>query len=158
MGLMVFLGVFAFVIFYAPDMNGLFLEHDNFLPANAMQTPEHITPVWYMTPFYAILRAIPNKLLGLMTMASAIALLFILPWLDRSRVRSIRYKGTASQVAITIFVISFIGLGYIGIQPVSPILSVLAGLFTLGYFAFFITMPIYTALEKTKPIPKHLTE
>jgi len=157
MGAMVFLLVFAFVLFYAPNMNGLFLEYDNFVIANPMQTPEHIAPVWYMTPFYAILRAVPNKFLGLMAMAAAIAFMFVLPWLDRSRVRSIRYKGIWSKIATVIFVVSFIGLGYIGIKPISPVLSVLAQLFSAGYFLFFITMPIYTSLEKTKPEPERVT-
>ncbi len=158
MGLMVFLLVFAFVMFYAPDVDGLFLEPDNFVQANPLQTPEHIAPVWYMTPFYAILRAVPNKLLGLIAMASAIAFMFVLPWLDRSRVRSIRYKGVYSKIAIVIFVICFIGLGYIGIKPVSPVLAVLAQVFAVGYFLFFLTMPIYTSLEKTRPLPERLTE
>jgi ubiquinol-cytochrome c reductase cytochrome b subunit len=158
MGMMVFLLVFCFVVFYAPNMNGLFLEPDNFVLANPLQTPEHIAPVWYMTPFYAILRAIPNKLLGVIGMASAIALMFVLPWLDRSRVRSIRYKGMFSKIAIVIFVISFVGLGYIGIQPVSPVLAVLAQVFSVGYFSFFLLMPIYTSFEKTKPVPERLTE
>lgn len=157
MGAMVFFVVFAFVMFYAPMVNGLFLEHDNFVLANPLQTPEHIAPVWYMTPFYAILRAIPDKLLGLAAMASAIALMFVLPWLDRSRVRSIRYKGIWSKIAIVVFVICFVGLGYVGIQPVSPVLAVLAQVFSAGYFLFFLTMPIYTSLEKTKPVPERLT-
>lgn len=157
-GAVVFLIVFSLVIFYAPDMGGFFLEPDNFHPANPLQTPDHIAPVWYMTPFYAILRAIPNKFLGLSAMASAIALMFVLPWLDRSPVRSIRYKGIYSKIAITVFVISFIGLGYIGVEPVSPILAVLARVFAVGYFAFFLLMPFYTSFEKTKPVPERLTE
>lgn len=157
-GVVVFLIVFSLVIFYAPSMGGFFLEPDNFLQANPMQTPEHIAPVWYMTPFYAILRAVPNKFLGLSAMASAIALMFVLPWLDRSPVRSIRYKGILSKIAITVFVICFIGLGYIGVEPVSPVLAVLAQIFALGYFAFFLLMPFYTSFEKTKPLPERLTE
>jgi ubiquinol-cytochrome c reductase cytochrome b subunit len=149
MGLMVFLLVFAFVLFYAPGVGGWFLEPDNFLQANPLQTPPHIAPVWYMTPFYAILRAVPNKLMGLMAMAAAIALMFVLPWLDRSRVRSIRHKGVYSHVAIVIFVICFIGLGYLGSQSVSPLRTFLAALFAVGYFLFFLTMPIYTRWEKT---------
>lgn len=158
MGLMVFLLVFAFVIFYAPGVDGFFLEADNYQLANPLQTPDHIAPVWYMTPFYAILRAVPNKFLGIIAMASAIAFMFVLPWLDRSRVRSIRYKGIWSKLATGMFVICFIGLGYIGIKPVSPVLSVLAQVFAVGYFLFFLTMPIYTSREKTKPLPEHLTE
>jgi len=157
-GAVVFLMVFFCIVFFAPKMGGYFLEADNYLPANAMQTPTHIAPIWYMTPFYAILRAVPNKFLGLTAMAAAIAFMFVLPWLDRSRVRSIRYKGSWSKLAIVIFVICFTGLGYLGIQPVSPLRSVLAQVFTVGYFLFFLTMPIYTSFEKTKPVPERLTE
>jgi ubiquinol-cytochrome c reductase cytochrome b subunit len=157
MGAVVFLIIFSFVLFFAPKMGGYFLEPDNYIPANPLQTPEHIAPVWYMTPFYAILRAIPNKFLGLMAMAAAIALMFVLPWLDRSPVRSIRYKGAWSKCAIVIFVVSFVGLGYLGIEPVSPIHSVLAQVFTIGYFLFFLTMPFYTKYEKTKPVPDRVT-
>lgn len=158
MGVVVFLLVFCFVMFYAPGMHGYFLEPDNYLPANPMQTPPHISPVWYMTPFYAILRAVPNKFLGLTAMAAAIALMFVLPWLDRSRVRSIRYKGILSKIAIVIFVICFTGLGYLGSETVSPLRSLLAMIFAIGYFAFFLLMPFYTAIEKTKPLPERLTE
>lgn len=158
MGAVVFLIVFASVLFFSPGLGGLFLEPENYIPANPMETPPDITPVWYMTPFYAILRAVPNKMLGLIAMASAIAFMFVLPWLDRSRVRSIRYKGNGSKIAISIFVISFIGLGYIGITPVSAVHSVLAQIFTVGYFAFFVLMPIYTRYEKTKPVPEHITQ
>ena len=157
-GAVVFLVVFSLIVFYAPSMGGFFLEPDNFVPADMLKTPEHIAPVWYMTPFYAILRAVPNKFLGLIAMASAIALMFVLPWLDRSPVRSIRYKGIFSKIAVVVFVISFIGLGYIGVEPVSPVLAVLAQVFSVGYFAFFLLMPFYTTLEKTKPVPERLTE
>lgn len=156
MGATVFLIVFTSIIFFSPQMGGYFLEADNYVPANALQTPDHIAPVWYMTPFYAILRAIPNKFLGLVCMAAAIGFLFILPWLDRSTVRSIRYKGKLSQIAIVVFVICFIGLGYLGIQPVSTLRSALAQIFTLGYFLFFLTMPFYTRFEKAKTIPEHI--
>lgn len=158
MGAAVFLIVFAAIVFFAPSMGGYFLEPDNFIPANPMQTPDHIAPIWYMTPFYAILRAIPNKFLGLLIMAAAIALMFVLPWLDRSRVRSIRYKGTWSKIAICVFVISFIGLGCLGIQPVSDLRTLLARVFTVMYFAFFLLMPIYTRFEKTKPVPTRVPE
>jgi ubiquinol-cytochrome c reductase cytochrome b subunit len=157
-GIAVFLLVFCIVMFFAPKFGGLFLEQENYLPANPLQTPEHITPAWYMTPFYAILRAVPNKLLGVIAMAAAIAFMFVLPWLDRSRVRSIRYKGIYSKVAITIFTICFIGLGYLGHEPVSPLYTFLARLFTFIYFAFFILMPFYTAKEKTHPVPERLTK
>jgi ubiquinol-cytochrome c reductase cytochrome b subunit len=156
-GAVVFLFVFSFVVFFSPKMGGFFLEANNFIPANPMQTPEHIAPVWYMTPFYAILRAVPNKFLGVIAMASAIAFMFILPWLDRSPVRSIRYKGILSKIAIMVFIICFTGLGYIGVQPVSPLRTILAEIFSVGYFAFFILMPFYTRFEKTKPLPEHIT-
>ncbi len=158
MGAVVFLIVFSLVMFYAPEMGGYFLEPENYILANPLQTPEHIAPVWYMTPFYAILRAVPNKLLGLMAMAAAIAFMFVLPWLDRSPVRSIRYKGNWSKAAIVLFVICFTGLGYVGIQPVSPLLAVLAQLFSVGYFLFFLAMPFYTRYEKTKPVPERVTK
>lgn len=156
-GAVVFLIVFSAVIFFTPDFGGLFLEPDNFIPANPLHTPDHIAPVWYMTPFYAILRAVPNKFFGLMAMAASIALMFVLPWLDRSPVRSIRYKGIWSKIAITVFVICFIGLGYLGLVPVSPLNSFLAQFFAIGYFGFFLLMPFYTAREKTKLVPERLT-
>lgn len=158
MGVTVFLIVFGSILFFAPDFYGLFLEHENFDPANSMQTPPDISPVWYMTPFYAILRAVPNKFLGLTAMAAAIALMFVLPWLDRSPVRSIRYKGLLSKIAIAVFVVSFVGLGYIGIHPVSALRTAMAQIFAVGYFAFFLLMPFYTRFEKTKPVPERLTE
>jgi ubiquinol-cytochrome c reductase cytochrome b subunit len=138
-------------------MGGLFIEPDNFIVANPMVTPPEISPVWYMTPFYAMLRAVPNKLLGLMTMAAGVAIMFVLPWLDRSRVRSIRYKGTYSKIAITVFVICFIGLGYLGHEGVSPLRTIMARILTIGYFGFFLLMPFYSKLEKTKPLPERVT-
>ena len=156
-GVMVFLMIFSLVIFFMPAMDGFFLESDNFIPANPLQTPDHIAPVWYMTPFYAILRAVPNKFLGLIAMAAAIALMFVLPWLDKSPVRSIRYKGIWSKIAISGFVICFVGLGYLGVQPVSPLRSALAQIYAIGYFLFFLLMPVYTRYEKVKPPPKDLT-
>lgn len=156
-GVVVFLFIFSLVVFFTPKMGGMFLEPDNFLPANPMVTPPEIAPVWYMTPFYAMLRAIPNKLLGLMTMAAGVAIMFVLPWLDRSRVRSIRYKGTYSKIAITVFVICFIGLGYLGHEGVSPLRTMMARIFTVGYFGFFLLMPFYSSIEKTKPLPERVT-
>jgi ubiquinol-cytochrome c reductase cytochrome b subunit len=155
-GVMVFLIVFCYIMFFMPKAGGLFLEPDNAIPANPLQTPLEISPVWYMTPFYAMLRAVPNKLFGLITMASAIALMFVLPWLDRSPVKSIRYKGSWSKIAIVLFVISFIGLGYLGHEPVSALRTLLARLLTVTYFGFFILMPFYTAYEKTKTLPDRI--
>lgn len=156
-GVVVFLFVFSIVVFFTPKMGGWFIEPDNFVPANPMVTPNEIAPVWYMTPFYAMLRAVPNKFLGLVTMAAGIAIMFVLPWLDRSKVRSIRYKGTYSKIAIVVFVICFIGLGYLGSQGVSPLRTLLARIFTIGYFGFFLLMPFYSAAEKTKPLPERVT-
>lgn len=156
LGVVVFLFVFSIVVFFTPKMGGLFIEPDNFVTANPMVTPPEISPVWYMTPFYAMLRAVPNKLLGLLTMAAAIAIMFVLPWLDRSPVRSIRYKGMLSKIAIFVFVICFIGLGYLGHEGVSSLRTLLARVFTIGYFAFFLTMPFYTAYESTKPLPERV--
>lgn len=157
-GIMIFLAVFSAVVFFSPAMYGVFLEPDNFIPANPLQTPPEISPVWYMTPFYAILRAVPNKFLGLIAMASAIALMFVLPWLDRSPVRSIRYKGNLSKFAIGIFVISFIGLGYLGLHAVSPMHTLMSRIFAVGYFGFFLLMPFYSRYEKTKHVPERLTK
>lgn len=152
-GVGVFLLVFCAVVFFAPTFGGLFLEPDNNLLANPLQTPDEISPVWYMTPFYAILRAVPDKLFGLICMGAAIALMFVLPWLDRSRVRSIRYKGSLSKIAMLVFVVSFVGLGVLGHESVSPLKTGLARCFALGYFAFFLLMPFYSRYEKTKPLP-----
>ena len=157
-GVIVFLFVFCAVLFFTPKMGGIFLVPDNFVPANPMVTPPEISPVWYMTPFYAMLRAIPNKLFGLIAMAGGIAIMFVLPWLDRSPVRSIRYKGILSKIAIVVFVISFIGLGYLGHETVSPLRTFMARVFTFTYFAFFLLMPFYTANEKTKQLPERVRD
>ena len=152
-GIIVFLMFFCAVVFFAPDMGGYFLEHANFEPANTLATPEHIAPVWYFTPFYAILRAVPDKLWGAILMASAVLLPMFLPWLDRSRVRSIRYRGWICKLAITSFAVSFITLGWLGMQPVETIYVILARIFSVIYFGFFLLMPYYTAIDKTKPVP-----
>lgn len=154
LGLGVFLLIFCSVLFFAPSLGGLFLEPNNHLLANPLQTPADIAPTWYMTPFYAILRAIPNKGLGLVAMAAAIGLLFVLPWLDRSRVRSLRYKGSLSKIAMGVFVLSFVGLSVLGYEPVSPLKTWLARGFALGYFAFFILMPFYSRYETTQALPQ----
>ena len=156
-GVGVFLFLFLGIVFFAPEMKGYFLEHANFLPADPMTTPEHIEPVWYMTPFYSILRAVPNKLMGVIAMGAAIAAFFTLPWIDKSPVKSIRYKGQLSKIALAIFVISFIGLGYLGTVPVTPMRQIMAQLLSVCYFGFFIAMPFYTRMEITKPVPKRLT-
>ncbi|QBQ53897.1 cytochrome b [Nitrosococcus wardiae] len=156
-GFGIFLFLFAWVVFYAPELGGWFLEHPNFEPANPLATPEHIRPLWYLTPFYSILRSIPDKLLGVIAMDAAIFLWFFLPWLDRSPVKSIRYRGLFFKSAIGLFVISFVGLGYLGTQPATPLLTMFARVFSAFYFAFFLLMPIYTKLDKTKPVPERVT-
>jgi ubiquinol-cytochrome c reductase cytochrome b subunit len=156
-GVAIFLLVFATIVFFAPTFHGYFIEPENSLPANPLVTPEHIRPVWYLAPFYGILRAIPNKMLGIFLMAAAIAILFILPWLDRSPVKSIRYKGKWSKLAIVIFLICFAGLGWLGTVQATPGLISLARLFTVGYFAFFLLMPFYTRHEKTAKVPPRVS-
>ena len=156
MGAVAFMFFFAVVIFYFPEGGGFFLETPNFEPANPLKTPEHIAPVWYFTPFYAILRAIPDKLLGVMAMGGAIAVLFALPWLDRCKVRSIRYRGLSYKLLLAMLVISFLSLGYLGTQPATPELTKLARIFTAAYFAFFLILPFTSAHEHTKPLPKRV--
>jgi len=156
-GVVVFLFVFCAVIFFFPEMGGYFLEKPNFEPANPFKTPAHIAPVWYFTPYYAILRAIPDKLMGVVAMGAAIAILFVLPWLDRSPVKSIRYKGWMSKVWLAIFTVSFVILGYFGSQAPSEIGTLMSRTCTILYFAFFILMPFYTRMEKTKPVPERVT-
>ena len=156
-GVGVFLIVFSLIVFYAPSMNGWFLEASNFIPADPLTTPEHIVPLWYFTPFYAILRAVPDKLFGVLLMGAAILVLFVLPWLDRGRVRSIRYRGPIYTGAIVVFVISFVALGYLGTQPASGVYVILARIFTVLYFAFFLLMPWYSSRDTTKSVPERLT-
>jgi ubiquinol-cytochrome c reductase cytochrome b subunit len=156
-GVGVFLIVFSLVVFFAPELGGWFLEKDNFIPADPLKTPEHIVPLWYFTPFYAILRAVPDKFLGVVAMGAAIAVMFVLPWLDRSPVKSIRYKGILSKIALVVFVISFIALGYLGTQPATSGYTMLARVFSVLYFGFFLLMPFYTKMEKCKEPPPRVT-
>ena len=151
--IIIFLMLFCAVIFFAPEMGGYFLEYANFEPANLLATPEHIAPVWYFTPFYSILRAVPDKLWGAMLMGGSVLLPMFLPWLDRSRVRSIRYRGWIYKSALTCFAISFIALGWLGTQPAEAVYVLAARFFGIIYFAFFLLMPYYTAIDKTKPVP-----
>ncbi len=156
-GIVVFFICFFAVVFFFPEGGGFFLEPPNFEAANSLKTPAHIAPVWYYTPFYAILRAVPNKLGGVVAMGAAIAVLFLIPWLDRSPVRSMRYKGILSKIALTVFAISFVALGYLGATPTSDIATLAARIFTVLYFLFFLLMPIYTAIEKCKQPPERVT-
>ncbi|MCG6117693.1 MAG: cytochrome bc complex cytochrome b subunit [Aquimonas sp.] len=152
-----FLTIAAFIIFFAPTFGNLFLEYDNFVPANPMVTPDHIKPVWYFTPYYAMLRAVPDKLMGVVIMGGAVLILFLLPWLDRSPVRSIRYRGPLSKLLLGIFVIGFLILGWLGLQSGSAMQTLMAQIFTFYYFAFFITMPLWTRWDSYKPVPERVT-
>ena len=175
-GVVVFLALFAIVVFFWPDGGGYFLEANNFLPANPLQTPVHIAPVWYFTPFYAMLRAVPSMMnsqfWGVLVMGAAVVILFFMPWLDRSPVKSIRYKGSLYKGWLAAFVISFLILGYLGVVPVTvwgqfsekvPLLgtadkaTVLARILTVVYFLFFLLMPWYSVRDKTKPVPDRVT-
>ena len=162
MGAVAFLWIFCAVVFYAPGLNGYFLEHANFIEANPLQTPEHIAPLWYLTPFYSVLRAVPpmfgSQFPGVLAMGASLLILFFLPWLDRSPVKSIRYRSPIYKWVLGIFVISFIMLGWLGMQSVTPLNVFLARVFTVLYFAFFILMPWYTSIGKTKEVPERLTE
>jgi ubiquinol-cytochrome c reductase cytochrome b subunit len=203
-GTIVFLMVFVAIVFFAPEMFGWFLEHDNFVPANILQTPSEIKPLWYFTPFYSILRAttdvmvfyvlpplvialallsivslrsrttkivtaaiagllvvglytIEAKVWGVVLMGFAIVVLAFVPWLDRSPVKSIRYRGWMYKTALTVFTVAFIMLGYLGTQPASGAKVLLAQLGLVIYFLFFALMPWYTTLDKTKPVPERVT-
>jgi ubiquinol-cytochrome c reductase cytochrome b subunit len=161
-GVVVFLMIFSSIVFFAPAMNGYFLEAPNYIEANPLKTPDHIAPLWYLTPFYSVLRAIPpmfgSQLPGVLAMFAALFILIALPWLDRSKVKSIRYRSWPFKVALGIFVVSFIILGWLGMQAVTPLYSLMAQIFTGLYFAFFILMPWFTSIGKTKPVPERTTE
>ncbi len=172
-GVAVFLAVFTVIVFFAPEMGGYFLEHNNFVPADPLKTPEHIAPVWYFTPYYSILRAVPpmfgSQFPGVLAMGAAVVILFLLPWLDRSPVKSIRYRGSLYKGALAAFVIAFLVLGYLGTEPTNvwgqfgswlggaDRATVAARIFTIVYFLFFVLMPWYTRVDKTKPEPERVT-
>ena len=175
-GIVVFFMVFAAILFFGPEMGGYFLEYNNFLPADPLQTPAHIAPVWYFTPFYAMLRAVPamfgSQFPGVAVMEAAVLILFALPWLDRSPVRSIRYKGPIFKWALAVFVVSFLILGYLGVATTDvwgkmpaflPIIggvevaTIVSRVLTLAYFGFFLLMPWYSAIDKCKPEPERVT-
>ena len=157
-----FLWIFCAVVFYAPALNGYFLEAPNFIEANTLKTPEHIAPLWYLTPYYSVLRAIPplfgSQFPGVLAMFAALGVFFLLPWLDRSPVKSIRYRSPIYKWILGTFVVSFIVLGWLGVQPVTPLYALLARIFTTLYFAFFILMPWFSTLGKTKEVPERVTE
>ena len=172
-GVAVFLVVFSAIVFFAPEMGGYFLEHNNFIPADPLKTPPHIAPVWYFTPFYSILRAVPpmfgSQFPGVVAMGAAVVIMFLLPWLDRSPVKSIRYRGPLYKWALGIFVVVFLLLGYLGTEPTNvwgqfgswlggaDRATVVARIGTIVYFLFFVLMPWYTSIDKTKPEPERVT-
>lgn len=148
LGVAVFLIVFSSIVFFAPEMGGYFLERPNFDPADPLKTPAHIAPVWYFTPFYAILRALPSffgtQVWGVLGMGAAVVLIAFLPWLDKSPVKSVRYRGPRFKFMLVLFVISFIGLGILGALPSTNVRTVIAQILSIIYFAFFLGMPFYT--------------
>lgn len=156
-GAAVFMVFFAVFVFYLPEGGGYFIESPNFEAADPFKTPDHIAPVWYFTPFYAILRAIPDKLFGVIAMGAAIAVLFAMPWLDRCKVRSIRYRGYSYKALLAMFLVSFVALGVLGTLPATPEYTKLSQIFTVLYFAFFIILPFTSANEKTKPVPERVS-
>ncbi len=160
-GVVVFFIFFFAVVFFGPEMGGYFLEHPNFEQADPLKTPAHIAPVWYFTPFYAMLRAVPpmfgSQFPGVMVMGAAIVVLFFLPWIDRSPVKSIRYRGNCFKAVLGVFVVSFIVLGWLGTQPSTPGKTILAQIFTALYFAYFVALWFIPGFEKTKPVPERLT-
>ncbi len=168
-GASVFLFVFFAIVFFAPEVGGYFLEHNNFVPADPLKTPEHIAPVWYFTPYYSILRAVPpmfeSQFPGVAAMGASTLIFFLMPWLDRSPVRSIRYRGLEYKLWLAVFVVSFLVLGWLGTKPTDFLgkiggietATLLARFFTVLYFAFFVLMPWYSARDKTKPVPERVT-
>ncbi|NRB71031.1 MAG: cytochrome bc complex cytochrome b subunit [Xanthomonadales bacterium] len=156
-GASMFLMIFAFVIFFWPEAGGLFLEHDNFAPANPLVTPEHIKPVWYFTPYYAILKAVPDKLMGVVLMGVSVGVLFLLPWLDRSPVRSIRYKGNWYKILVFTFAIAFVRLGMLGMAEGTPAQTWEMRFWTFIYFAFFILLFFLSKNGAVKPEPERVT-
>ena len=177
-GAIVFMIIFFAILFFSPEMGGWFLEHDNFIPANNLVTPPEIKPLWYFTPYYSILRAVTfdlsaylpflpfmtAKFLGVIAMGMSLVVFFLLPWLDRSPVKSIRYRGWMYKTALTAFVISFFVLGYLGTRSTNSadILGIpnllMAQFGFVIYFAFFLLMPWYSKWDKTKPVPARVTK
>ena len=175
-GVVVFLAVFSAIVFFAPDMGGYFLEGPNFVQADPLKTPEHIAPVWYFTPFYAMLRAVPSmfgsQFPGVAVMGAATLILFALPWLDFGKVKSVRYRGPIYKYFLAAFVVSFLVLGYLGVVPTTvwgqltktlplvggmDLATLVARVLTVVYFLFFILMPWYTRIDKELPEPARVT-
>ncbi|MCB1582437.1 MAG: cytochrome b N-terminal domain-containing protein [Xanthomonadales bacterium] len=157
-GVGVFLLIFLFIVFVKPDMGGLFLEHDNYVPANPAVTPEHIKPVWYFTPFYAMLRAVPDMQMGALIMLLAIVVLFFLPWLDRSPVKSIRYRRWPYKLMLGLFAVAFVILGWLGMQGATELYKLMAQVLTAYYFFYFIWLFIYSRNEKYHEVPERIED
>ena len=155
-GVVGFLILFCWVVFFMPAMGGFFLEAPNFEAANPLKTPEHIFPVWYFTPFYAILRAIPDKLMGVAAMGASIVVLALLPWIDRGSVRSVRYRCGFHKWNIAGFVVTFVLLGWVGATPQTDMKTIVSQICTVTYFMFFVLLFVYSKNEKTKPLPERL--
>jgi ubiquinol-cytochrome c reductase cytochrome b subunit len=156
-GVAMFLLLFAFIIFFWPEAGGLFLEHDNFTPADPLVTPEHIKPVWYFTPYYAILKAVPDKLMGVLLMGCSVMILFLLPWLDRSPVRSIRYKGAWYRILVFVFAVAFVRLGMLGMAEGTPAQTWEMRIWSFVYFAFFALLWLLSKGGPTKQVPERVT-
>jgi ubiquinol-cytochrome c reductase cytochrome b subunit len=156
-GVGVFLTLFALVVFFLPTLGGLFLEEANFTPADPLSTPDPISPSWYFTPYYAILRSVPDQRMGALLMLIAVMSFFFLPWLDRSPVKSVRYRGWLYRGFLGIFTVSFLALMYLGMRPAQEPYVTWSRVFSVGYFAFFLLMPIYTRLDRTRPVPARIT-
>ncbi len=154
-GVGIFLIIYSYFIFFNPTGWGLFIEPDNFSPANGFQTPSHIAPVWYLTPWYSILRAFPDKLIGVAAMGLSLGLLFLIPWLDRGTVRSARYRPMYRQLVL-LFFISVLVLGYCGHSAPTEALKLIGRIATAVYFGFFILLPFVSKHEKTLPVPKEI--
>jgi ubiquinol-cytochrome c reductase cytochrome b subunit len=156
-GICAFLTIFAGIIFFEPTFGGLFLEDANFTPANPISTPPEITPSWYFTPFYAILRGVPNQRVGALLLLLAVLAFFFLPWLDRSPVKSIRYRGWIFKSFLGLFTVSFLGLMFVGMKPAQGIYVILSRVLMVPYFAFFVLMPWYSKIDPVKPVPDRVT-
>jgi ubiquinol-cytochrome c reductase cytochrome b subunit len=163
-GVVVFLIVFSWIVFFGPEFGGYFLEYNNFIPADPLKTPPHIAPVWYFTPYYSLLRAVTYPLFGIdakfwgvVAMGAGVVIFFFLPWLDRSPAKSIRYRGPIFKAALAIFVVCFFILGYLGVLPPTPLRTAVAQVCSVLYFAFFLLMPIYSKIDKCKPEPDRVT-
>ncbi|HNM71334.1 MAG TPA: cytochrome bc complex cytochrome b subunit, partial [Flavobacteriales bacterium] len=163
-GVVGFLIVFSIIVFFAPEGGGYFLEFNNFIPADPLKTPPHIAPVWYFTPFYSILRAVTYPLFGIdakfwgvVAMGAAVIIIAFLPWLDRSPVKSIRYKGGLFKAILAVFIVAFFILGYLGVLPPTPGRTLVSQICSVIYFGFFLLMPWYSKIDKTKPEPERVT-